>query len=538
MSLSLAPSATAREAVSPANPGSAATGKLPAHSSSATSPFAASGKTAAVIGAGFGGIALAIRLQSAGIQTTLFESRDKPGGRAYVYHDKGYTFDAGPTVITDPSALEELFALSNRKLADYVELLPVAPFYRLCWEDGSIFDYANDQAEIDRQLHARNPADVEGYQKFLAYSQAVFDEGYIKLGTVPFLSFKSMIQAGPQLAKLQAWRSVYSIVSKFIEDEHLRQVFSFHSLLVGGNPFATSSIYALIHALERKWGVWFPRGGTGALVQGMLALFADLGGTLKLDAPVEKIELTNGRASTVQVHGVSMPFDQVASNADVVHTYEKLLGHTPRGAKEAKRLKSKRFSMSLFVIHFGLKTPQPQLQHHTVCFGPRYRELINDIFNSDKLPDDFSLYLHAPCVTDPSLAPPGCSSHYVLAPVPHLGNADIDWAVQGPILRDRILAYLEERYIPHLQRDLETCRIFTPSDFKTELGAHHGSAFSLEPLLTQSAWFRSHNRDDAIPNLYIVGAGTHPGAGLPGVVGSAKATAGLMLEEAAVTAQR
>jgi phytoene desaturase len=341
-----------------------------------------------------------------------------------------------------------------------------------------------------------------------------------------------MVQAGPALAKLQAWRSVYSMVSKFIADEKLRQVFSFHSLLVGGNPFATSSIYALIHALERQWGVWFARGGTGALVSGLLRYFEDLGGTLRLNAPVSRIELSGGRASAVVVHGQSLPFGQVASNADVVHTYEQLLGHVPRGVAEAKRLKSKRFSMSLFVVHFGLRTPQPQLQHHTVCFGPRYRELIDDIFNGDALTDDFSLYLHAPCVTDPSMAPPGCSSHYVLAPVPHLGQAPLDWQVQGPLLRDRILAYLEQRYIPDLRRDLVTSRIFTPGDFKTELSAHLGSAFSLEPLLTQSAWFRSHNRDDAISNLYIVGAGTHPGAGVPGVIGSAKATAGLMLEDA------
>ena len=487
-------------------------------------------KTAAVIGAGFGGIALAIRLQAAGVQTTLFEARDKPGGRAYVYEDQGFTFDAGPTVITDPSALEELFALGGKRMADYVELLPVTPFYRLCWEDGSHFDYANDQDAMDRQIHARNPADVAGYQRFLAYSKAVFEEGYVKLGTVPFLSFRSMVQAGPALAKLQAWRSVYSMVSKFIADDKLRQVFSFHSLLVGGNPFATSSIYALIHALERKWGVWFPRGGTGALVRGLLRYFEDLGGTVRLNAPVERIVLSDGRASALMVHGQALPFDQVASNADVVHTYAQLLGHVPRGLAEAKRLQSKRFSMSLFVVHFGLSRPQPQLQHHTVCFGPRYRELIDEIFNGSALSDDFSLYLHAPCVTDPSLAPPGCASHYVLAPVPHLGQAAIDWEVQGPLLQGRILAYLEQRYIPNLQRDLVTCRIFTPADFKTELSAHLGSAFSLEPLLTQSAWFRSHNRDDAIPNLYIVGAGTHPGAGVPGVVGSAKATASLMLE--------
>lgn len=489
-------------------------------------------RTAAVIGAGFGGLALAIRLQSAGVQTTVFESRDKPGGRAYVWHDKGFTFDAGPTVITDPSALEELFALSGRKLADYVELMPVTPFYRLCWEDGAVFDYANDQAALDEQIRLRNPADVEGYRRFLAYSREVFEHGYLRLGSVPFLSFRSMVQAGPQLARLGAWRSVYDVVSRFIRDDHLRQAFSFHSLLVGGNPFATSSIYALIHALERQWGVWFPRGGTGALVDAMVRLLQDLGGEVRMSSPVERIEVENGRACAVRVHGERIAFDQVASNADVVHTYERLLGHVPRGAREAARLKAKRFSMSLFVVHFGLSRPQPQLVHHTVCFGPRYRELIRDIFEGDRVPDDFSLYLHAPCATDPSLAPPGCSTHYVLAPVPHLGRADVDWAEQGPKLRDRILEYLERRYIPHLRRDLVTCRIFTPADFRDELGAHLGSAFSLEPVLTQSAWFRPHNRDDAIPNIYIVGAGTHPGAGVPGVVGSAKATAGLMLAQA------
>ncbi|WP_227001343.1 phytoene desaturase [Pulveribacter suum] len=488
-------------------------------------------RRAVVIGAGFGGLALAIRLQSAGVATTLLEARDKPGGRAYVYHDQGFTFDAGPTVITDPSALEELFALSGRRMADYVELLPVAPFYRLCWEDGSHFDYANDQAALDAQIAARSPADVEGYRRFLAYSRAVFEEGYLKLGTVPFLSFRSMVQVAPQLARLQAWRSVYSMVSRFIRDEHLRQVFSFHSLLVGGNPFATSSIYALIHALEREWGVWFPRGGTGALVQALVRLFQDLGGTLRLNAPVARIELAGSRATGVVLQdGERIAAEQVASNADVVHTYERLLGHAQRGRQAAAQLRRRRFSMSLFVVHFGLKRPQPQLRHHTVCFGPRYRELIQDIFHGNALAEDFSLYLHAPCATDPSMAPPGCSSHYVLAPVPHLGQAPIDWTVEGPRFRDRILQYLEERYIPGLRADLVTSRIFTPEDFRDELGAHLGSAFSLEPLLTQSAWFRTHNRDRQIANLYFAGAGTHPGAGVPGVVGSAKATARLMLQ--------
>jgi phytoene desaturase len=487
--------------------------------------------TAVVVGAGFGGLALAIRLQAGGVQTTLLEKRDKPGGRAYVYEDQGFTFDAGPTVITDPSAIEELFTVAGKKMSDYVEMLPVSPFYRLCWEDGHQFDYANDQEALDRQIHARNPSDVQGYQRFLAYSKAVFEEGYLKLGAVPFLSFRDMIAAGPQLARLQAWRSVYSMVSRFIEDDHLRQAFSFHSLLVGGNPFATSSIYTLIHALERKWGVWFPRGGTGALVNGLVKLFEDLGGRIELNAAVAQIETNGARATGVRLaDGRLFAADAVASNADVVHTYDKLLGHHPRGKAEGKALQKKRFSNSLFVLYFGLNHHHSQLQHHTVCFGPRYRELITEIFGGATLAEDFSLYLHAPCVTDPSLAPPGCGSHYVLAPVPHLGNAEIDWEVEGPRYRDRIFEYLEKHYMPGLRSQLVTSRIFTPFDFRDQLNAHVGSAFSLEPILTQSAWFRPHNRDADLANLYLVGAGTHPGAGVPGVIGSAKATAGLMLE--------
>lgn len=490
-------------------------------------------KTAAVIGAGFGGIALAIRLQSAGIQTTLFEKRDKPGGRAYVYSDDGFTFDAGPTVITDPDCLEQLWALSGRRLSDYVTLLPVTPFYQLCWEGGYRFDYADDQAEIDRQIRAKSPEDVEGYRKFLHYSEELYREGYEKLGTVPFLNFWSMIKAAPQLVRLESHRSVYSKVSQFIKDDQLRQAFSFHSLLVGGNPFQTSSIYGLIHALERKGGVWFAKGGTGALIAGMVRLFEDLGGKVHLNAEIDRIEVEGGKAKgLVLKDGSRQGFDQIASNADVVHTYKDMLRGTSRGEQNAKALEKKRFSMSLFVVYFGLKTTHPELKHHMVLFGPRYRELISEIFSADGLADDFSLYLHAPSVTDDSLAPPGSSAYYVLSPVPHLGTADIDWDVEGPKYRDRILKYLNDHYIPGLLDDLVTVRHFTPFDFREELNAHLGSAFSIEPILTQSAWFRPHNRDDDISNLYIVGAGTHPGAGIPGVVGSAKATAGLMIEDA------
>lgn len=491
-------------------------------------------KKTAVIGAGFGGLALAIRLQAAGIPTLLLEQRDKPGGRAYVYQDHGFTFDAGPTVITDPSAIEELFTLAGKQMKEYVDLLPVAPFYRLCWENGNIFNYDNDQAQLEQQIAQFNPRDVEGYRQFLEYSRAVFKEGYLKLGTVPFLSFRDMIRAAPQLARLQAWRSVYSKVASYIEDEHLRQAFSFHSLLVGGNPFATSSIYTLIHALEREWGVWFPRGGTGALVNGMVKLFEDLGGEVALKAKVSRLETEGDNVKAVHLQdGRVFPTRAVASNADVVHTYNDLLSEHAGSTAQARSLKGKRMSNSLFVLYFGLNHHHDQLAHHTVCFGPRYRELIDEIFNHDGLAEDFSLYLHAPCVTDPSLAPAGCGSYYVLAPVPHLGTANLDWSVEGPRLRDRIFDYLEQHYMPGLRSQLVTHRMFTPFNFRDELNAYQGSAFSVEPILSQSAWFRPHNRDKHLHNLYLVGAGTHPGAGIPGVIGSAKATAGLMLEDLA-----
>lgn len=490
-------------------------------------------RTAAVIGSGFGGLSLAIRLQSAGIQTTIYEKRDKPGGRAYVYEDSGFVFDGGPTVITDPSALESLFKLSGRSMSDYVELLPVDPMYRLCWEDGVVFDYTNDPDRLEAQIRARNPADVDGYRRFLDYSRAVFEKGYLELGHVPFLNFGSMLRVTPALMRLKAYRSVYSQVSKFIQDEHLRQAFSFHPLLVGGNPFQTSSVYALIHALEREWGVWFAKGGTGALVRGMVRLFEDLGGRLELNAEVERIETANGRVTGLRtVDGRQQQVDMIASNGDVMHTYDKLLGHTERGRAKARRLARQRWSMSLFVIYFGLKRVHTDLKHHMVLFGPRYRGLIQEIFHAPRLADDFSLYLHAPTLTDPSLAPEGCSAYYVLSPVPHLGTANLDWNEVGPKYADRILGYLERHYLPGLKDDLVTMRTLDPFGFRDELNSHLGSAFSVEPVLHQSAWFRPHNRDPKIPNLYLVGAGTHPGAGIPGVVGSARATASLMLADA------
>ncbi len=488
------------------------------------------GKRAIVIGAGFGGIALAIRLQSMGFQTSLVDNRDKPGGRAYVYEEKGYKFDGGPTVLTDPDCLEELWALSGRKMSDYVDIVPVSPFYRLQWEDGEVFDYDNDEAFLEEQIRKRNPDDVAGYHKFLAYSKELYREGYEKLGTTAFLKFSQMISAAPQLIRLRADKSVYSMVAKFVKDEKVRQLLSFQSLLVGGNPFRTSSIYALIHALERKGGVWFAKGGTGALVKGMIKLFEDLGGDVKLSCEISDIHTDGDRVTGVSAKdGWTQDADLICSNADVVHTYSQLLRKHNRGASYGKALKNKSYSMSLFVIYFGLKAKHPDMKHHIILLGRRYKNLIAEIFGKGKkLPDDFSLYLHAPSVTDDSLAPEGCSAYYVLSPVPHLGHADIDWDVVGPQYTDKILDYLEAHSIPNLRRDLDVVKTLTPFGFRDEMNSHLGSAFSVEPVLTQSAWFRPHNRDDVISNLYIVGAGTHPGAGVPGVVGAAKATAGVI----------
>ncbi len=484
-------------------------------------------RRAAVIGSGFGGLAAAIRLQSMGFQTICYEAHDKPGGRAYVYEDQGFVFDAGPTVITAPHCLEELFELSGRRMSDYVRLLPVTPLYRLQWSDGVSFDYVADEQGLIDQVRRVSPDEVDGYRRFADYSRQVFQKGYEELGAVPFLNFSDMLRAAPHLARLRADRSVYATVSRFVKDEHLRQAFSFHPLLVGGNPLETSCIYTLIHWIERKWGVFFPEGGTGALVRGLVRLFEDLGGTLRLNTPVEHIAVERRPDSVehvVQAAGAPpQTVDVVVSNADVHHTYDHLYRGVPAAQRRQRRLEKMAWSMSLFVLYFGTRQRYPDLAHHTILFGPRFRGLLRDIFHGHRLAEDFSLYLHAPTITDPSMAPAGGESFYVLSPVPHLGNAPIDFDKTAESYAEAILASLEQ-HLPGLRESIVTRRHFTPADFASKFHAFHGSAFSVAPTLTQSAYFRPHNRDPDIPGLYLAGAGTHPGAGVPGVINSAKAT--------------
>ena len=487
---------------------------------------------AIVIGSGFGGLSLAIRLQAAGFETKIYEKRDKPGGRAYVYRQDGFTFDAGPTVITAPTVLEELFQLGGRRMEDYVQMVPVAPFYRLCWEDGSHFDYSNDDENMQKEFARFDSSDWKGYQKFLKYSAEVFKKGYTDLAHVPFPSFFSMVKVAPDLMKLQAFRSVYSMVSSFIKNEKLRQAFSFHSLLVGGNPFETSSIYTLIHHLERNWGVYFPLGGTHALVRGLLKLYGEMGGRIELSAEVDEIVSENGKVQGIRLaNGQLVRSDLVVSNAEVAHTYNKLLKNENQATSQRRWVNGRKFSMSLFLIYFGTNKKYENIEHHSVLFGPRYKEHLKDIFRRGKVADDFSLYLHRPTKTDARLAPQGCDSFYVLAPVPHLGLSDYNWKTESETFEKRVLDYLEKYYLPDLQEHIVTKRVFTPLDFEQQLNSQFGAAFSIEPVLTQSAYFRTQNKDKKIEGLYFVGAGTHPGAGVPGVVNSAKATMGIIAED-------
>ena len=483
-----------------------------------------------VIGSGFGGLGAAVRLQTKGYQVELLEARDKLGGRAYVYEQDGFKFDAGPTVITAPFMIDELFEGAGRRTSDYVKIVPVDPFYRIEFHDGRSFEYGGDEAETERRVAAFAPGDVDGYRAMILATKAIFAKGFLELSDRPFLKFGDMLKVAPDLIRLQSYKTVYQFVSGYIQDDLLRRVFSFHPLLVGGNPFQTTSIYALIHHLEREWGVHYALGGTGALVQGLGRLFAELGGRHRLNAPVGRI-LTSGQTATgVELEsGEQIMADAVVSNADIANTYRLMLPAEKRRRNSNRHLEKMRYSMSLFVIYFGTRKQYPELRHHTIILGERYKELLHEVFNTKELSSDFSLYLHRPSATDPSMAPSGNDCFYVLIPVPNQ-QSGIDWRTAAQPFRDRVMKFLDEHYMPGLLDNLATERSFTPLDFETTLRSYAGAAFSFEPIFRQSAWFRPHNESEDIRQLYFVGAGTHPGAGVPGVLSSAKIVEKLICE--------
>ncbi len=477
---------------------------------------------AIVIGSGFGGLAAAVRLGARGWRVTVLEKLDAPGGRAYVHRQDGFTFDAGPTVITAPFLLEELWALCGRKMSDDVDLRPVSPFYRIRFDDGTSFDYSGDPQAMRDEVQRLAPDDLAGYERFLEASEAIYKVGFEELGHVPFDAWTDMARALPQLMRLEGYRTVYSLASKHVRDARLRVVLTFQSLLVGGNPFATTSVYCLIAFLERRWGVHFAMGGTGRLIQGLVGLIEGQGGSVLCNQAVAEITVKDKAATGVRLaSGETLHADIVVSNADAATTYKNLVAPEHRKRWTDRRIEKARYSMSLFVWYFGTRCRYPDVAHHTIALGPRYQALLTDIFERKHLAEDFSLYLHRPTATDPSLAPPGCDAFYVLSPVPHL-QSGTDWAVQAEPYRLAIEQRLEATLLPGLKANLVTSRLLTPQDFQDRLSSFRGAAFAMEPVLSQSAWFRPHNRSEELDHLYLVGAGTHPGAGLPGVLSSAR----------------
>lgn len=481
-----------------------------------------------VIGSGFGGLSSAIRLRAQGHDVTIVEKLADAGGRARVFRQDGFVFDAGPTIITAPFLISDLFAAAGKRIEDYVELVPLDPYYRIRFEDGTVFTCNGDRESMLEQIRAINPRDADGYLRFVAEAEKILRSGFALIDK-PFDSFTDMARVLPDLARLRADRTVADFVNVHIEDPRLRQVFSFHPLLVGGNPFQTTSIYALIHTLEQKWGVWFAKGGTGALVAAMIKLFEDIGGRVRYSSEVEAITIDpSGRARCIEMTGgTSIPVDAVVANSEVARTYMDLVPARNRKRNTDARLEKMQYSMSLFVLYFGTNRRYEDIAHHEILMGPRYRELLEDVFKRRILARDFSLYLHRPTATDESLAPPGSDSWYVLSPVPHLGG-EVDWSEAAEPYRAAIVGYLEDRHLPGLSGSIVTERQIDPRYFCDTLNSHLGSAFSVEPILTQSAWFRPHNRSEDVPNLYFVGAGTHPGAGIPGVLSSGKIVADML----------
>lgn len=488
---------------------------------------------AVVIGSGFGGLAAAVRLGARGWRVTVLERLDQPGGRAAVFRQDGYTFDAGPTIVTAPFLFEELWALCGRRMAEDVTLVPMEPFYRIRFDDGDHLDYSGDAAAMRAQIARISPDDVAGWQAFMRESEEIYRIGFEELGDVPFGRFGDMLKIAPDLVRLRGHLSVHALVSRFMRHPKLRTAFSFHPLLIGGNPFAASAVYALINHLEQRWGVHFALGGTGSLVRGLAGLIDGQGNEIRLGQTVEEIVLRDGRAAGVRLaSGETVAADIVVSNADSAWTYGKLLPAAARRRWTDRKLERSRYSNGLFVWYFGTDRRFEDVPHHTILLGPRYRGLIDDIFRHKRLAEDFSLYLHRPTATDSSLAPSGGDAFYVLAPVPNLSGS-VDWTTEAEPFRRRIEAHLAATVLPGLPGAVATSRMMTPLDFRDRLLSVHGAGFGLEPVLTQSAWFRPHNRSEDVANLFLVGAGTHPGAGLPGVLSSARVLDRLVPDAAA-----
>lgn len=489
-------------------------------------------KRVIVIGAGFGGLAVACRLAAHGFEVELFEKRDRLGGRAYVYEKNGFKFDGGPAVITAPYLFDDIFKAAGKRREDYFEFIPLNPFYRVFDEDGASFNYTNDLDSISREISRWNLKDQQGYLRYLESSQAIYQKGFIELGHQPFLKISDLLKVAPDLVSLRSFQSVYGHVAQYIQNDFLRQVFSFHPLLVGGNPFDTTNMYSLIHFLEFEWGVYYPKGGTGAIVEALGKLFIELGGVLHLNTPVSELQTQGRLVNGVRLKdGTLRRADIVISDADILYTYNTLIPARYQNRFTQRRLEQLSYSNSLFVIYFGTRRryTDSNLAHHNFILSSHYKSMMDDLFHHKTLSSDLSLFIHMPSLTDASVAPPGCELFTVIAPVPNL-DAKIDWSITARPYRDRIMQFLETHYLPDLRSNILVEHYIDPLHFQKTFHSYKGAAYSARPGLTQSAWFRPHNRSDDFSNLYFVGAGTHPGAGLPAVLLSAKIADGLIFE--------
>ena len=494
-------------------------------------------RKAVVVGSGFGGLALSVRLQAAGVQVTLVEKRPKIGGRAYRLEDQGYVFDMGPSLLTAPNIIDSVFRAAGKRLQDYVDLIPLDPYYRVFFHDRTHLDYVGDADRMKAQMAAFNRRDADRFDDFMKEVEPIFDAVIgDRLGSKPFDTLGSLLGFLPRVLRLKAFLPVTTFVNRFFKDYRHRFLFSFHPLFVGGNPFYTPAIYLMIPYLERKGGVWFTRGGMYTLVEAMGRLLQELGGEIKTEAEVSEIVVDEGRTIGVRAGGTFIGADLVVSNADVGHTYRTLVGREHRKKWTDKKVESMDYTMSCFLMYLGTRKQYPELEHHTLILSERYKTLLKDIFDRKVLPDDFSMYLHVPTRTDPSMAPEGSESMYVLIPVAN-NQSGLDWNALKKPFADRVLEFLEEWGMEGLREHLEVLHIFTPDDFASELNAFHGNAFAIEPKLAQTAYFRPQNRSEDVENLYLVGAGTHPGAGVPGVFLSAETTYGAIAEDLGLPAQ-
>ena len=475
-----------------------------------------------VIGSGFGGIAAALRLKAKKHDVTLIEKQKDLGGRARVFKKNGFIFDGGPTVITAPYLINELFELFGKNPKDYIKIIPLNTWYRFVFEDGVKFDYSGNEDEMKNQIEKINKEDVKGYEKLVKFTKKIFDKGFLELSDVPFNKPLFMMRQLPALINLKSYKSVYSLVSSYIKNEKLRRLLSMHPLLVGGNPFTTTSIYGLILYLEKKWGIHYSMGGTGNIIKGLEKLMLEEKIKILKSSEVTGINFNQNKIKSITINkNKDLDADNVICNADPPGVYEKLLINKKNNTFFNWKKKRMDYSMGLFVYYFGTKQVYNEVEHHTIKFGNKYKEHLEDIFDKKKLNNDISYYLHRPSATDKSMAPEGHDCFYVLVPVPN-NQSNINWSVEGEKVKNLVIDKMEKSLLPNLRENIVEDFYLTPDYFEKELNTKHGSGFSIQPKFSQSAYFRFHNKSEVYDGLYFVGAGTHPGAGVPGVLSSAK----------------